>query len=367
MKYWDKIKGIKKLPKTIVKEELKSLSKILLDLGYKLEENQPHISGERVIMSINKLVLVGRNKENKRVVVKCGKDRNKKNEILTEKKIRDYISNLDYTRGNILIPKEISVEKRDGYLFFITEYVEQEKIFVNHSPEEQFHMILRVLDGQEIFHLTTYKHIKEAQKIFNIWDSKKYIKNLKLMIENINKKTNNFTEIKNILRDAQDTVSKNKTTIDTYCCLLIHNDLVPHNFRINDGQIYILDYSSIHFGNKYETLARFINYMLIHNYRLSQRLIKFVKNKGQKEYECLKIMRIYKIVFLLNYYLNLLGETSGNLSELTRVRIKFWSLVLDFLMKDVEISEKDHSEYIKKRDSLRSEEEKERQREFAVA
>jgi len=130
----------------------------------------------------------------------------------------------------------------------------------------------------------------------------------------------------------------------------------------------MLDCSSIHFGNKYEGWARFLNYMVIHNPELEQFLNEYVlKNRGTNDYLNLRLMRVYKIGYLLKYYAESLEKTTGNLNTLTLKRINFWHEVLKAVLSDTQLSKEILQDYIENRDDLRSEEEKKRQREFSVA
>jgi hypothetical protein len=130
----------------------------------------------------------------------------------------------------------------------------------------------------------------------------------------------------------------------------------------------MLDCSAVHFGNKYEGWARFLNYMLIHNPRLEQVLSSYIRaNRGADEYLDLRLMRAYKIGYLLEYYARSLEKTSGDLRELTKLRLKFWLEMLKAVVTDAQPDPKISEEYRTGRDGLRSQEEKERQQEFARA
>ena len=78
-------------------------------------------------------------------------------------------------------------------------------------------------------------------------------------------------------------------------------------------------------------------------------------------------MRVYKAGYLLDYYAGSIKKTEGDLRTLTELRLGFWNKAMKAVMEDSPLSEKIISEYKQKRDQLRSVEEKERQREFAVA
>ena len=78
-------------------------------------------------------------------------------------------------------------------------------------------------------------------------------------------------------------------------------------------------------------------------------------------------MRIYKIAFLISYYVQSLSKTEGDLHKLTMARIDFWFAILKSIIHESPLDQKILDSYIKERDSLRSEEEKKRQKEFAKA
>lgn len=129
----------------------------------------------------------------------------------------------------------------------------------------------------------------------------------------------------------------------------------------------MLDCSSVYFSNKYEGWARFLNYMIIHNPDLEKLLVRYIiENRGEKEYLSLRLMRVLKIGELLEYYARSFNKTMGDLHTLTEIRIQFWHKALVSLLDDKPLSGEIRDDYITKRNALRSPEEKERQREFAV-
>jgi hypothetical protein len=143
---------------------------------------------------------------------------------------------------------------------------------------------------------------------------------------------------------------------------MVHEDFVPHNFRIKDNVLYFLDAEAVQFGNKYESWARFINFMIFHNSELEKKLTQYVKEKGSEEYLSFRLMRILKAVQLLNYYTENLSKTTGNENILTKKRLEFWIQIIDHLIMDREIHQSYIEGYKNARDSLRSDEEKERQK-----
>ncbi|MBX4199213.1 aminoglycoside phosphotransferase family protein [Candidatus Parcubacteria bacterium] len=352
--------------------DLTNIANILSGLGYILDAEQPHIEGERFLMAKEKLVLVGtRQKDGLRVAIKISNRESGKKDIRDEKRARDLLESISFADGALLFPKEIFWGEKDGYLIWVIEFIEQEKVFVAYTLEEQFFFALKAFEAQEGFHATTYEHLETVKKIFPVLYGQDYFRE--------------FREYKKIVEDASldsslgDTLSRaeemllsHKSDIDDYANYLTHTDFVPHNFRIRKNLVYILDcapeYRTVHFGNKYEGWARFLNYMVIHNPSLERLLARYIRdNRGMKDFLNLRLMRAYKIGFLLKFYAESLANTSGDLRTLTLERIDFWHEILKYVLDDREIPEDFVERYKKKRDALRSEEEKKRQREFAVA
>jgi len=350
-----------------IQQELTYLSTILKELGFSVLQKQPHISGERKIFGSTKLVLICSDKDGNKVVAKCSRHKIGKKELRREKKIRDHIKKTPFTKDTLSMPKEIFFGTQKNYLIFITEYIEQEKIFVEYSTNKQFLMILRAFEEQESFHATTFEHSLFARLYTSVQKEGVYMKRLSKYLKNI-KKYPYYKNFEKEIEQMLDFFYLNKTLINPYCLFLIHEDFVPHNFRIKDNHIYILDYSALHYGNKYESWARLINYMVIHNPELEQTLIDYIQhNRGNRDYSTLRMMRVFKIFQLLDFYSRIYSNTLGDLHTLTEVRINFWINVGIGVINDRRITKEQLAKYIETRNHLRSEEEKVRQREFAIA
>lgn len=350
-------------------DKLSYIESTLTKNGFTLDETQPHISGERSHMSQNKFVLLGcSNKTNKRVVIKCGNTKDVREEIKIEKEIRDKLEELGDVDSNISMPKECYFKKIGSWLFFIIEFIPQEKVFVAHSLKEQFYTILPILEGYEAFHLTTYKHIRKIHNVCTKYTETEYSDDVQNFIKDINNSEIN-QELKNKLREIETYWNDHKNIINKLGNNLIHTDFVPHNFRIHNKKIYALDFSAVRFGNKYETWARFLNYMTIHNPDLVEKLTSYLHIYGNiNDIESLKMMRLYKILFILRHYARtVLSYAENNEKKLTHIRIAFWFNVLMHTLQNELLPSEKHLAYISKRDSLRSLEEKERQREFSIA
>ena len=78
-------------------------------------------------------------------------------------------------------------------------------------------------------------------------------------------------------------------------------------------------------------------------------------------------MRAYKITFLLEYYARSLAKTTDDLHTLTLARLVYWREALIAILEDRPLSKEVTEQYVVTRNALRSEEEKARQREFAIA
>lgn len=337
--------------------ELIEIADQLATIGITLDGEQIHIQGERFLMQKDKLVLTGVIGE-KRVVIKASNKINGKQEIQNEKAIREKLESMAFAKEKILFPKEIFFGTKDDWLFWVAEYISQKKVFVKHDIEEQFFMLLRAFGAQESFHATTFEHMRDLAKTFEVFDPTKYL--------------NTFFTFKignpRLHERAHKFLSGHLNVLSKYSDYLTHTDFVPHNFRVKGHQIYMLDLSAIHFGNKYEGWARLLNYMVIHEPELEKLLSKYLQqNREIDDNLALKLMRVYKLGFLLDFYTQSVIKTEGNLKTLTLERINFWQKIMNLILDDQEIPKELVEVYRGKRDKLRSIEEKERQREFAVA
>lgn len=352
-------------------KELLSVSeatRILSSQNFVLAEHQPYISGERFLMAKNKLVLGAiHTPSNTNVVIKISNVPAGQKEIRDEKNIREVLHSLAFANRVIAFPKEIFFSDSDTHTIFATEFIEQEKVFVVHTLEEQFFMALRAFEAQEAFHATTFEHVNAVKGVFEVFDEKKYIEILHTFVDTLEHEWGNREETRTLAR-AEKFFKEHYRIIERYGRFLTHTDFVPHNFRIQNNEVYMLDCSAVHFGNKYEGWARFLNYMYIHNPELERLLTEYLRtNRGEKECLCLRLMRAYKVGHLLAYYARSLKDTEGNLRALTEIRIKFWGRILSSILEDIPPKEEIITTYRTERNKLRSPEEKERQKDFAVS
>ncbi|MDP4020673.1 MAG: hypothetical protein Q8P58_01335 [Candidatus Adlerbacteria bacterium] len=335
-------------------QELVALSPILKQLGYNLEAEQPHLGGERYLMqavttkSGKKLVLLGhRTSDKRRVVVKATRDPKGTEELQHERACREILQKINFAYQAFSSPEELLFTRKSGFTITTQEFIEQEKPFLERPTKEQFTLALKAFKAQESAHATTYRHLKLITKVFPTVHAKDYLA---------------MSQKLSLPAPALQFLTENQEMIEQYCGFLTHIDFVPHNFRIKNGNIYLLDHSSLRFGNKYEGWARFLNFMTLYNPELEEALTQYVRdNRTAEEVLSLKCMRVYRLGEIIWYYQNTLSKSSGDLLELNRARVIFWSLVLASILKDEKLSSHVREEYIKNRDELRSDAEKCRQ------
>lgn len=352
------------------KRELAAILPILADLGFELEPEQPHLGGERYLMqaittqSGKKLILLGRRvNDGRRVVIKATGEKAGKQEIEHEHKCRQVLQQINFAYQVFFSPEEILSTERDGYIISIQTFIEQECPFLERPLKEQFFLALNAFKAQEGTHATTYEHKRIARANFGSIDALGYLKTFADFKKNILAHPQNNAIMTQMLENAQKFLETNRETIEQYCGFLTHIDFVPHNIRIVDSTIYLLDHSSLRFGNKYEGWARFLNFMALYNQPLEKMLVQYVRdNRTPEESLSLKLMRVYRLGEIIWYYTNTLDKSSGDLRTLNQKRIEFWSQVLKAIINDAPVPEGIIEEYKRVRDSLRSEEEKHRQK-----
>lgn len=349
--------------------EIDTISILLKPLGFSLEVAQPYVSGERYLMAGGKLVLAGiRDADETKVIIKASREISGKKEIASEKKSRDLMRSLSFADRKIMLPEEYHFGMNGEYVFLIMRFIPQEKVFTAHTIEEQFFIALSAFEAQESFHATTYEHMRAIKEVFPVLSSADYVRDFERMRDSILSKHADKS-LRETLAEAGSFLTDNSTTIDRHANYLTHTDFVPHNFRISEHTLFMLDcvpnYATIHFGNKYEGWARFINYMMIYNPELERLLVEYVRNvRGEDEYLSLRLMRTYKITFLLEFYSRSLDKTVGDLHALTLARNAYWREALIAVLEDRSISRDVTERYIATRNTLRSEEEIARQKEF---
>lgn len=354
------------------KNELAIISPALNNFGFRLEKEQPHLGGEKYLMqavttaSGKKLILLARRvSDNKRVIIKVTRDIKGIYELEHERVCRAALKNIIFAYKDFFYPAEILFVKDKGYAISAQEYIEQKISFFDRPLEEQFYFVLKAFKTQEGAHATTYRHKKIIAKTFGEKNTEDYVHMFSEFKSGILKCLSDNKRINLLIDKAESLITANSEMIEQYCGFLTHTDFVPHNFRIVGDDIYLLDVSSIRFGNKYEGWARFLNFMTLHNRPLENALIFYIRNnRAEEEYRSLELMRVYRLGEIILFYANSLEKTSGDLKILTESRVEFWSDVLEAALQGKQVAEDIVNRYCEFRDKLRSKEEKERQKEL---
>lgn len=347
---------------------LKELATLLGPLGFALEAEQPHLSGERYLMTKGKLVLVGvRQHDGTRVIVKASRHASGREEIQREKEIRDLLASVSFANDTLLFPREITSGEWGAYLIWISEFIPQEGVFAAYPIEEQFFLLLKAFEMQEAFHATTGEHLRTVKNALEVVEGSGYLARFEgFRRDNVAARPGNHA-LDATLSRAHALLAGEKRLIDVHARYLTHADFVPGNFRVHEHQVYLLDFSSVLFGNRYEGWARFQNYAVIHDPDIAPLIEDYVlKNRGKSHALCLRLMRIYKMGFLIAYYARSLSRTSGNLRLLTEKRLTLWHALLEALVDQRPTPTDLIDTYRMERNALRSPEETERQKDFNI-
>lgn len=355
-----------------VENEKRRVKPFLTRNGFVLDDEQPQTIGERYLTRPvgggRKVVLFGhRENDGTRVVIKTSSEAQGMDELLHEKEVHEMLTHIRFAYGTFALPNILHFDKEDG--LFITEYIAQEKPFLDRSLREQFSIALNAFKAQEKAHATTTGHWDELRRIMKTHAHyikpgeyrkiSEYAQDLMMIRDH---STELYTQLKPLLNRVIGLVEDNKIILERYDGFLTHWDFTPQNFRIKDGTIYLLDLTSIRFGNKYESWARFINFMVLYNSALTSALVDYIRlNRTEEEVLVLRIMRAYRLVELIRYYATWLGRTEGDTRLLAEARITFWTDVLEAVLDSREVPDSTIEKYKGKRDNLRSTDEKRRQ------
>jgi len=359
----------KKTWETYRDRELAEVASILEKLGFALEPLQPHISGERYLMQAvttthgKKLILLARRtSDNRRVVVKATSDPGGTRELRHERECRRVLHKINFAYEVFFSPEEILFTKHGKYLVSIQAFLAQERPYLERPLKEQFSFALKAFKAQESAHAATYEHTRLIQKTFGSQNAEGYCAAFKEFERCIRERLQRHAKLRELLQRSGEFLESHVKVIEQYSGFLTHVDFVPHNFRIVNDNIYLLDHSSLRFGNKYEGWARFLNFMTLYNQPLEQALVKYVRdNRAAEESLSLKLMRVYRLGEIIWYYTDTLEKSAGALHTLNKKRVSFWTDVLEAVLTDTAVSQAVTKEYRRARDTLRSKEEKERQ------
>lgn len=344
-------------------KELNIVRPVLARLGFALDEIQPHLGGERAVISGKKLVLLGKRLANQtRVVIKVSSHPEGKQEMNHERACRSVLDRIQFAYAVFVTPEQLLWHEEQGCLITITPFLEQDCAFLERPLKEQFFFALKAFETQESAHATTFEHVRMIRGTFGLYDTNAYLRRFtefKEMIQSVLTENQTVTQI---FIEAETRLQTHRHRLEQYNGFLTHTDFVPHNFRIVGHDIYLLDHSAIRFGNKYDGWARFLNFMLLYHPELEQALLTYVQqNRATSEYEDLQLLRIYRLGELIWYYANRLHRTIGNLHRLDEARIAFWTDVLQAQLANTSVSSARILTYQNLRDTLRTDEEKKRQ------
>ncbi len=351
-----------------VASEIPYIATLLLPHNIVLDTNQPHTKGERFLMQAlttiggEKLILLGNEvKTGIKVVIKATNDLVGKQELTHERHCRTLLHTMNFSYETFNSPKEILFIEKSGYTVYVSEFIVQTSSFLERPLSEQFSYALSALKAQELTRATTASHIAQIKRVFGTRTSNDYLAMFEAFMFTTKTKCTN-TKTLTTLEEAYTKLQVGKTRIEQYGGFLTHTDFVPHNFRIKNETLYLLDFSSLRFGNKHESWARFLNFMTLYNTELETLLITYVEqNRSAEERESLKLMRLFRLGEIIAYYANTLEKSTGDLLVLNQTRIEFWTEVLAAELKDTRVDEGVRSEYQEKRNTLRSASEKLRQ------
>jgi hypothetical protein len=351
--------------------ELAWLLPVLEGLGYALDEVQPHLAGERYLMqavttrSGRKLILLGKRVEDeKRVVIKATTDPNGIRELLHERLCRERLKDIKFAYRGFFSPEELLFVHTMGRVISIQAFIEQERSFLARPIEEQFTLALSAFKTQEGAHAATYEQERNIAKTFGLMRTTEYLARFKEFRISV-APVLTAPETDAALTEAESFLEENQGGIEQYEGFLTHTDFVPHNIRVVGEEIYLLDHSSLRFGNKYEGWARFVNFMTLYNPELAHALTEYVRvNRTPEESRALRLMRIYRLGEILSYYANTLPRSEGDLHALNEARIVFWTAVLKAVLRNEEVPRDVIETYTQKRDQLRSPEERLRQKDL---
>ncbi len=334
---------------------------------YTLDDEQLHIGGERFLMSGRKLVLTGKNdKDGTRVVIKFSTEKSGMAEIRHEQETRRALEDVSFSYHSTTFPDQLFWEDSSDHVILITAFIEQPIVFIKLPLQEQFFFALQLLESQEGTHVTTREHEETLKLLGKTMRAEDYLKSADEYCQQIIQHLPEQAKLHQILEYAKIFLCEHRTTTGRYCGFLTHTDFVPHNFRVAGKQITLLDHTALIIGNKYESWARLINFMMLHNPDLERLLVDYVKeNRGSDEYLDLMLMRVYKLCFLIDYYTRSYQKTDGDLHELSKERITFWSSALDSILHSQAVPREviDHYKDVCQR--LRSSEERKRQKEIS--
>jgi hypothetical protein len=346
-----------------VESETEALTPLLQQLGYTLDSEQPHVSGERYLMSGRKVVLVGQEvRTGESVIIKSSADPTAIEEIEAERTARRTLAKLPFTYQPLLAPRELAYYRQAGRVLVIIEFITQPEPFLSLPLREQFDLVISAFDMLSSAHAATSRHIHHVKRIFERWQATDYWHHLKTFSTALEGCEAFAPRLSDVLTEVRTEMQSTQDDIERYCGFLTHDDFALHNFRFRDGAVYLIDQSSLRFGNKHESWARLLNYFILYNRDLERAILRHVElNLSDEEARSLRLMRMYKLTELLTYHCHAAHTSSGDDRTLSQARVSFWTDVLSSILAGTDVPEERIKEYKTLRDGLRSPEEKARQ------
>lgn len=331
-------------------------------LGYTLDYTQPHLLGERSVMSPDKFVLFGTDVRSKsRVVIKASNQIQEKTSMQRERLQRDNLNNLPFAYSFFQVATELGWHEINEWVLCITEYIEQSIPFLDRPLKDQFFLLLAGFELQERVRAATKEHLDQIKDKFIIFTGDTYLQNALCRVEALQTLLDPNGKVVSTCERALRDISSNTLLLERYSGFLTHHDFVPHNFRVYNQQLYLLDHSDLVFGNKYDSWARLCNFLLLHNRPLEQLLLQHVKETRSEEVKTLHIMRSVRYIELIHYYFKRQTIANSPSAVLDSLRVLFWTDVLSHHLMGTDIPEDVLDSYRSKRDTLRSAEEQLRQ------
>lgn len=341
--------------------EIEVLKPILEQHHITLHTEQPHISGERFLMSGKKVVLVGTDTATSQtVIIKSSDDPHMIKELQQERAASSGLENIHFAYQPLLQPRELWCEENPDRLTVAIESIDQPEPFLGLPLKKQFDLILGAFTMLESVHATTNSHARAVTQFGNKRSSN-YLDAAKNFCNVIVTHADSYASA--AVSQGLQILQNESETIEQYCGFLTHDDFALHNFRFKNDAIYIIDQSSLTFGNKHESWARLMNYMMLYNFELEQAFAKYVADnlppEAQSSY---RLMRIYKLIELLHYHTTAAEHAVDNVQALSHARVQFWTTVLKAIIQNEALDQTAIDTYKQTRDSLRSSAEIERQK-----
>jgi len=349
-----------------------SVAPTLAKAGFALdsEDNQVHIGGERALISRDKLVLKGwRISDASRVIIKASASLAGIREIERESACRRCLAeiNRSFQSPIFFYPDELGFLQEDDLCISVIEYVDQDMRFLDRPLEEKLHLSLSALHAQERVTVGAVKNLAGVADRFGTITANTYLREFKAHLKNALTYFPQNLVLRSNLEHADTFFRERLCHVREHHGFLIHSDFVPNNFRVIGSEFYYLDLGAFRFGNRYESWARYLNWLMVWDCRLEAVLVDHInEGRGREHHASLSAMRAFNIGFLIQMYSKLLPEVQENarLHALQSGRLNLWTSALIALIHGDHMPEQTALEFAQFQESLRSEHERRRQMEM---